>query len=50
MTPVALPVGYEAVADGSPWFEVSEDDRDCTVYQQFTLTKNAVSGTVTPWV
>lgn len=50
MTPVTLPMGYEAVADGSPWYEVSENERGCTVYQQFSLTKNAVSGTVTPWV
>lgn len=50
MVPTTLPTGYKAVADGSPWYEVSENQRDCTVYQQFTLTKNAVSGTATPWV
>lgn len=50
MTPGTLPAGYEAVANGSPWYEVTANKKHCTVYQQFTLTKNSVSGTVTPWV
>ncbi len=50
MTPSVLPTGYKAEANGSSWFELSPGKKQCTVYQQFTLSKNYVRAPVVPWV
>lgn len=50
MVPTSLPIGFSAVADGSAWCEFYENDTHCAIFQRFVLTKNLVSGVVTPWV
>ena len=50
MVLVSLPTGYEAVANGSAWYEISPNKKSCTIYQQFTLTKNYLNISIVPKV